>query len=72
MIFASGLAPTVRAFIYFLNIIRTRVFNGSHTHFLKATKPCVVAYGYARIRRLVRLGAGFYRLSVAENSDRVW
>ncbi|RKS28289.1 hypothetical protein BJ917_1162 [Pseudomonas sp. WPR_5_2] len=70
--FASELAPAVRAFIYFLNIIRNRVFNGSRTHFLKATKPCVVAYGYARIRWLVRLGPGFYRLPVAENSDRVW
>jgi len=27
----------------------------------KATRPCAVAYGYARIRRLVRLGAGLYR-----------
>jgi hypothetical protein len=25
---------------------------------VKATTPCVVAYGYARIRRLVRLGGG--------------
>ena len=33
---------------------------------MKATTPCVVAYAYARIRRLVRLGAGFYRLPVAE------
>ncbi|MNR07549.1 hypothetical protein D3C85_1236740 [compost metagenome] len=30
-------------------------------YFLKATTPCVVAYGYARIRRLVRLASGLYR-----------
>jgi hypothetical protein len=28
----------------------------------QATNPCAVAYGYARIRRLVRFGAGLYRL----------
>jgi hypothetical protein len=49
------------------------VFKSSSGYFPKATTPCVVAYGYARIRRLVRLGVGFYRLPVAEkNSDRVW
>lgn len=26
---------------------------------MKATEPCVVAYGYVRIRRLVRFGVGF-------------
>jgi len=46
----------------------TRVFNGYQCYLMKATTPCVVAYAYARIRRLVRLGAGFYRLSVAENT----
>ena len=52
---------------------RWHLFNGCRRYFVKATAPCVVAYGYARIRRLVRLGVGFYRLSVAEkNSDRVW
>ncbi|MGJ7518422.1 hypothetical protein ACSFE6_29295, partial [Pseudomonas baetica] len=49
------------------------LFNRRQIYFLKATAPCVVAYGYARIRRLVRLGVGFYRWPVAENySDRVW
>ena len=33
-----------------------------------ATNPCAVAYGYARIRRLVRLGVGFYCGSVADES----
>ncbi|CAI8900930.1 hypothetical protein EMIT0194P_320015 [Pseudomonas serbica] len=40
-----------------LNIIEGTLFNRPTTHFLKATRPCAVAYGYARIRRLVRLGA---------------
>jgi hypothetical protein len=35
---------------------------------MKATTPCVIAYAYARIRRLVRLGAEFYRLPVAEKT----
>jgi hypothetical protein len=35
---------------------------------LKATKPCAVAYGYARIRRLVRLLAGLYCFPVADTS----
>jgi hypothetical protein len=33
----------------------------------KATPPCVAAYNYARIRRLVRLGPGLYRFRVAAN-----
>jgi hypothetical protein len=33
---------------------------------LKATTPCAIAYDYARIRRLVRLGFGFYRSCVTE------
>ncbi len=32
----------------------------------KATQPCAFAYASARIRRLVRLGGGFYCLAVAE------
>ena len=40
-------------------------------HLVKATTPCVVAYGYVRIRRLVRFGVGFYRFSVTDKtSDR--
>jgi hypothetical protein len=34
----------------------------------QATHPCAVAYSYARIRRLVRLGGGFYCGSVADES----
>jgi hypothetical protein len=34
----------------------------------QATHPCVVAYDYARIRRLVRLGRGLYRFRVADES----
>jgi hypothetical protein len=30
-------------------------------YFLKATASCVIAYDYARIRRLVRLAPGLYR-----------
>ncbi|PPK40261.1 hypothetical protein CD175_02125 [Pseudomonas laurylsulfatiphila] len=41
------------------------VFKDIRGYFAKATQPCVVAYRYARIRRLVRLGPGFYRLPVA-------
>jgi len=33
---------------------------------LEATTPCAIAYDYARIRRLVRLGFGFYRFRVTE------
>lgn len=38
----------------------------------KPTTPCAAAYRYFRIRRLVRLGCGSYRLSVTETGDRVW
>ncbi|POA41287.1 hypothetical protein C1893_31270, partial [Pseudomonas sp. MPR-ANC1] len=34
----------------------------------QATRPCVIAYSYARIRRLVRLGGGSYCGAVAEVS----
>jgi len=36
------------------------LFKRPTPYFLKATRPCAVAYGYARIRRLVRLGAARY------------
>ncbi len=40
-------------------------------HLVKATTPCVVAYGYVRIRRLVRFWGGIYRFSVTDKiSDR--
>jgi hypothetical protein len=38
-----------------------RVFKSIEGYFLKATRPCAVAYAYARIRRLVRLAPGLYR-----------
>jgi len=34
----------------------------------QATHPCAFTYSYARIRRLVRLGGGFYCGSVADES----
>ena len=37
-------------------------------HALRATHPCAIAYSYARIRRLVRLGVGFYCGSIADES----
>ena len=36
--------------------VLTALFKNRQPLFLKATPPCVVAYNYARIRRLVRLG----------------
>ncbi len=42
--------------------------NDTSRHASEATNPCAVAYSYARIRRLVRLGVGFYRGSVADES----
>lgn len=35
---------------------------------LKTTNPCAIAHSYARIRRLVCLGGGFYCGAVAECS----
>ena len=37
------------------------MFNGHLQTLTQATHPCAVAYDYARIRRLVRLGPGLYR-----------
>jgi hypothetical protein len=42
------------------------VFKDTRGYFTKATTPCVVAYDYARIDRLVRLRSGLYRFPVAE------
>ena len=44
------------ACVRLLNISTGCSFKRSQGYVLKATKPCVVAYGCARIRRLVRLG----------------
>jgi hypothetical protein len=41
-----------------LNTARQRLFKTPQGYVLQATTPCAVAYGYARIRRLVRLGGG--------------
>ena len=46
---ASMLAPTGYC-------ASSRLFNGCKRYLMKATTPCVLAYRYARIRRLVRLG----------------
>jgi len=53
---------------YRFDLLNTPVFKSLTGYFTKATAPCVIAYGYARIRRLVRLGPGFYRWSVAEKT----
>jgi len=37
-------------------------------HAFKATNSCAFAYSYARIRRLVRFGGGFYCGAVADES----
>jgi len=34
------------------------LFKRALFYFLQATNSCAITYGYARIRRLVRLGAG--------------
>ncbi|VVO03379.1 hypothetical protein PS710_02849 [Pseudomonas fluorescens] len=74
-VFASKLAPTGFVLICsscfcrvigVLNILWQRVFKRPVGYFAQATTPCAIAYGYARIRRLVRLGSGLYRLPVAE------
>ncbi|MCY1445338.1 hypothetical protein D9M71_618480 [compost metagenome] len=44
-----------------LDIARERLFKKVVGYFRWATRPCVVAYGYARIRRLVRPAPGLYR-----------
>ena len=41
-----------------LNTAQSRAFKTPQGYVLQATTPCVVAYGYARIRRLVRFGVG--------------
>ncbi len=48
--------------------VLTALFKSRQPLFLKATPPCVVAYNYARIRRLVSLVPGLYRFPVAANS----
>jgi hypothetical protein len=37
-----------------LNSTKQRLFKTPQSYFRQATTPCVVTYGYARIRRLVR------------------
>jgi hypothetical protein len=41
-----------------LNTARQRLFKSHQRYFPQATTPCAIAYSYARIRRLVRLGGG--------------
>ena len=38
---------------------KRRCLKDTSRHALPATHPCAIAYSYARIRRLVRLGVGF-------------
>ena len=43
-------------------------FKNTSRHAFQATHPCAIAYRYARIRRLVRRGGGFYCGPVADES----
>ncbi|CAI8856051.1 hypothetical protein EMIT0P74_20041 [Pseudomonas sp. IT-P74] len=47
-----------------------RLFSGCQRYVWQATSACVIAYSYARIRRLVCLGGGFYRWPVAAKQQR--
>ena len=49
------------ACVRLLNISTGCLFKRPQGYFLKATRPCAVAYGCARIRRLVCLDPGVYR-----------
>ena len=44
------------------------MFNRHLQTLTEPTQTCAAAYDYARIRRLVRLRAGFYRFTVAEKT----
>lgn len=56
--FASRFAPTMGEPCSRKGLVhKSRLFKNSLEHSLKATKSCVTAYSYARIRPLVRLGA---------------
>ncbi len=48
--------------------IKRRCLKDTFRHVLQATHPCAIAYSYARIRRLVRFGVGFYCGPVADES----
>ena len=56
-----------RAVANFLPFKR-RCLKDTSRHAFQATNSCAIAYSYARIRRLVRLGGGFYCGPVAECS----
>ena len=49
-------------------MLQMLMLNSVEGYVRKATRPCAIAYAYARIRRLVCLGGGFYRLPVADES----
>ena len=53
---------------YRFDLLNMPVFKSLTGYFAKATAPCVIAYGYARIRRLVRCGPWFYRFRAADYS----
>ena len=47
---------------------KLRCLKDTSRHAFEATHPCAIAYSYARIRRLVRFGVGFYCGAVADES----
>jgi hypothetical protein len=47
---------------------KPRCLKDTFRNAFQATNSCAFAYSYARIRRLVRLGGGFYCGSVADES----
>ena len=47
---------------------KLRRLKDTFRHAFQATNSCAIAYSYARIRRLVRLGSGFYCGAVADES----
>jgi hypothetical protein len=47
--------------------MKKAMFNRHLQILTQTTHPCAAAYDYARIRRLVRLEAGLYRLPVADH-----
>ena len=54
-----------------INVILQARLKYTNRYAIRATTPCVVAYAYARIRRLTQLGEG-YIVSLSLKSDWVW
>ncbi len=55
-----------------INVILQARLKYTNRYAIRATTPCVVAYAYARIRRLTRFGKGYIVSLSLKNSDRVW